>query len=110
MESQPVDSNDPIVRDGFRVVRKTFVVPENIHPLDSHTKRQATICNLFVNHQLPIADIVRVLDENYRHTVQVLIEQGIIVERRAARRTSDPPSRDAVKLKPRNPFTVKKAR
>jgi hypothetical protein len=46
MESQPVDSNDPIVRDGFRVVRKTFVVPENIHPLDSHTKRQATICNL----------------------------------------------------------------
>ena len=60
--------------------------PENITQLDAQAKLTATICNLFVNHRLPLADVVRVLHENYSHTVSALIDQGglRIVERHHA--------------------------
>jgi hypothetical protein len=67
-------------RDGFQVTNKVFTNPSSA--LDPITKRQVTICNLFANHDLSIADIVRVLDETYRHVVNVLIKQGYILERR----------------------------
>jgi hypothetical protein len=67
-------------RDGFQLTNKTFTNLSNA--ADQVTKRQTTICNLFVNHQLPITDIVRVLDETPEHVVSVLIEQGYIHERR----------------------------
>ena len=76
------------VREGFRVGKTTFTVPENMGQLDPQTKRKATICNLFVNHQLAIADVIRVLDESYSHTVHVLIEQEIIQDRRGVSRTA----------------------
>jgi hypothetical protein len=51
------------------------------------TKREVTICNLFVNHKLTVADIIRVLDEDHRHIVNVLLKGGIVSERRQQRHT-----------------------
>ena len=67
-------------REGFQLTSKVFTNPSSA--LDPITKRQVTICNLFANHDLSIADIVRVLDETYGHVVNVLIKQGYIHERR----------------------------
>jgi hypothetical protein len=50
------------------------------------TKRKVTICNLFLNYKLSIKEIAKTLDETYRHAVKVLIEQGIIQERRGVSR------------------------
>lgn len=76
-------SNEP--RDGFYLTSKTFVVPTDTSRLDPATKRKTTICNLFANHHLPIRDIMRILDESYAHVVQVLIESGVVYERRKNR-------------------------
>ena len=69
-------------RDGFHVTKKVFTKPRNTTLLDPVRKREITICNLFVNDGLPMGDIVRVLDDKYNHVVTVLIEQGLIQERR----------------------------
>ena len=61
-------------RDGFQVTNKVFT-----HPSNAVDQR---ICNLFVNHELSIPDIVWVLDETHAHVVSVLIEQGYIQEQR----------------------------
>jgi hypothetical protein len=84
-----MESEQSTVREGFRVVKTTFTVPENIGQLDPQSKRKATICNLFVNHQLAIADVVRLLDESYARTINVLIEQEVLQDRRSASRTAD---------------------
>jgi hypothetical protein len=70
-------------RDGFQVRKDTFPLPEETWNLDPQAKRAVTICNLFVNHQYGISDVVRVLDENSRNVVLVLLKQGIIKDRRA---------------------------
>ena len=69
-------------RDGFQAWEGNFTFPEETWKLDPQTKRAVTICNLFVNHQHSISDIVRILDENRRNVVLVLINQGIIRDRR----------------------------
>lgn len=69
-------------RDGFQVTQKVFVSPANTMLLDPVTKRKITIGNLFANHRLPLRDIVRLLDETYGHVVTLLLEQGLIRERR----------------------------
>src|SRR5258706_15607392 len=84
-----MESEQGTVREGFRVVKTTFTVPENIGQLDPETKRKATICNLFVNHQLAIADVVRLLDESYGRTINVLIEQEVLQDRRSVSRTAN---------------------
>jgi hypothetical protein len=50
-----------LIREGFQVLAKDFTLPENAPSLEPKTKRQVTICNLFVNHHLPIVEIARVL-------------------------------------------------
>ncbi|PYV43127.1 MAG: hypothetical protein DMG06_11840 [Acidobacteria bacterium] len=77
-------------RDGFQLTQRRFVAPPNTSFLDSVTKRKVTICNLFSNHELPIRDIARVLDENYGRVVTILIEQGLIHERRKGRAGAQP--------------------
>ena len=69
-------------RDGFHVREGEFTLPPDPCNLDHQTKRAVTICNLFVNHQYTISDIVRVLDEDRKNVVLVLLEHGIIRERR----------------------------
>ena len=69
-------------RDGFQIRKKVFVNPPDMISLDPNKKRRVTICNLFVNHRLSMRDIVRVLDERYDHVIDVLIDQGLVFERR----------------------------
>jgi len=69
-------------RDGFQVRKDEFPLPEETWDLDPQTKRAVTICNLFVNYRYGVSDVVRLLDENRKHVVFVLLKQGIIRERR----------------------------
>ncbi len=75
-------------RDGFHV-RVGFTLPSDTSNLDPKSKRAVTICNLFVNHQYSISDVVRVLDEDRRNVVSVLLNKGIIRDRRV--RLTAPP-------------------
>jgi hypothetical protein len=77
-----MESKDPTIRDGFRVLRHRYSAPPDSSQLGADTKPRITICNLFVNYKLSINDIVKTLDETHKHAISVLIEQGIIQERR----------------------------
>ena len=89
--NNPMEPRESILRDGFRVLKEAFSVPDEISTLDSLAKRKATICNLFVNHRLAISDIVRLLDETNGRAISALIEQGVVEDRRKmARPVSNP--------------------
>jgi hypothetical protein len=74
--------------DGFPV-RRRFSVPPDTTALDPRTKREVTICNLFSNHKLTVRDIVRILDEDYKHIVNVLLKNGVAGDRR--QKQDEPP-------------------
>ena len=72
----------PVARKGFRLTRERFSVPKDTSALDPKSKRAVTICNLFINHNLGVDDIVRVLDEDQERVIRTLLDQGIILYRR----------------------------
>ena len=78
-----MESKDPVIRDGFRVLRNRYSPPPDSAQLAADIKRKITICNLFLNYKLSINDIAKTLDETYKNAVNILIEQGIIQERRS---------------------------
>jgi hypothetical protein len=68
-------------RDEFELKKNHFALPEHLSiDLEPPRKRALTICNLFVNHQMSISNIERLLDED--HVIQALIESGIFYDRR----------------------------
>ena len=69
-------------RDDFQLKEKNFALPEHSIDFDPQRKRALTICNLFVNHNMSISSIQRVLDEDPGKIIQVLIQRGIIYDRR----------------------------
>jgi hypothetical protein len=73
-------------RDGFHVRVSQFILPADTSNLDPKIKRAVTICNLFVNYQYSISDVVRVLDEDRGNVVLVLLKKGILRERRVRQR------------------------
>src|SRR5262245_39338237 len=73
---------DTIFYDGFPVREGRFLLPPDPTSLDPKTKREVTICNLFINHKLAVRDIVRVLDEDYGHIVNVLLDGRVVGDRR----------------------------
>jgi len=81
-----MQSNQSIVREGFRVLKASYSPPRDSVQLAAELKRKITICNLFLNHGLSINDIAKTLDETYKHAVGILIEQEIIEERRSVSR------------------------
>ena len=85
----------PVTREGFRLTRERFRLPKDTSDLDPKSKRAVTICNLFVNHNLGIRDIVRVLDEDHERVILTLLDQGIILDRRNnnLKKTSGPERR-----------------
>ena len=72
----------PPDRDGFQVRQEEFTLPEDSMSLDPKSKRAVTICNLFINHHYGIWDIVRLLDDDHRNVIQVLLKKGILRDRR----------------------------
>lgn len=75
-------TDSPPGREVFQRTDKAFVVPKDTSKFDTATKRKVTICNLFAHYELPIRDIVRVLDERYSHVVDTLIAEGLVYDRR----------------------------
>ena len=70
-------------RDEFELKKNHFALPEHLSiDLEPRRKRALTICNLFVNHQMSISNIERLLDEDHGKVVQALIESGILYDRR----------------------------
>ena len=84
-------SKDPTIREGFYVLRDRYSPPTDAAQLAPEAKRKITICNLFLNYQLTIKDIAKTLDETYKHVARVLIEEGIIQERRSVSREERQP-------------------
>jgi hypothetical protein len=80
-----MSSDKTLVHDGFPVRIMNFAVPGDTISLDPKAKRELTICNLFINHKLTVPDIIRVLDEDYRHVVRALLNSGIVRDRRQER-------------------------
>jgi hypothetical protein len=68
--------------DGFQKSGKKFYLPAETLHLNPKLKRELTICNLFVNHHLSAADIIRILDENYENIVLSLIKHQVVLDRR----------------------------
>jgi len=86
----------PVTRDGFHVLRDLYSPPADSIQLAPETKRKITICHLFLNYKLSINDVVKTLDESYKHAVSVLIEQGIIQERRRVSREESQPKQTSL--------------
>ena len=87
---------------GFPVRGERFLLPPDTTSLDPKTKREVTICNLFINHKLSVPDIIRVLDEDYRHIVDVLLDRRVVDDRR--QRHDGPP--DGVERRSRRQAAV----
>jgi hypothetical protein len=73
---------DAEAREGFQVSQRPFTLPSDSATLDATTKRALTICNLFVNHWLPIDAIASLLEEERRAVILTLIHRNIIYDRR----------------------------
>src|SRR6266480_2670155 len=69
--------------EGFERTQEKFELPENFSLFDPPMKRKVTICNLFANQNQSIRNIARVLEANLSSVVSVLIENGLIKERRS---------------------------
>jgi len=69
-------------REGFLVSQSLFTLPHDTTNLDPNIKRALTICNLFVNHRLPIDHIASLLDEDRRAVIVGLINRSVIYDRR----------------------------
>ena len=82
---------NPRQRDGFQLTQKVFILPANSTRLDPVAKRKVTVCNLFANCGLSVVDIVRLLDERHQNVVSILLEGGLIHERRKELRVSAAP-------------------
>ena len=74
------------IRDGFRLSKDRFTLPENISGLDLKTMHANKICDLFLNEKLHLCDIVRFLRDDRGSVIHTLLEQGVIEERRKKRR------------------------
>jgi hypothetical protein len=71
----------PLFREGFHLKENNFALPEQTL-LDPRTKRDLTICNLFVNHHMSIPNIQHLLDEDPGKIVHTLIDRRILEDRR----------------------------
>lgn len=69
-------------REGFEVVAENLPAAIDTTQLPLELKRPITISNLFLNHRLPIRDIMRILNETYRNVVVALIARNVVRDRR----------------------------
>jgi hypothetical protein len=98
-----MESKDPIVREGFRVLRDRYSTPADSAQLAAEIKRKIAICHLFLNYKLPIHEVAKTLDETYKRAVNILIEQGIIQERRSLSRDEHQPKLSLFSSRLKNP-------
>jgi len=75
--------------EGFLLIKRQYVSPEDTIQLPPTQKRAITICNLFANQHKRIEDIAKLLDTNRGAVISVLIQEGFIVERRQSPQRSN---------------------
>ena len=73
-------------RDGFRILKDRFALPENSLGLDIKSMHANRICDLFLNENRHLSDIVRLVRDDRGSVINTLLEQGVIEERRKKRR------------------------
>ena len=56
--------------------------PEDASQLPPEEKRKLTICNLFANQRLSVAEIRHLLEEPYSTVIEALIEHKLLHDRR----------------------------
>ena len=66
----------------LKLTQRPFVVPENASQLPPEEKRKLTICNLFANQKLSVAEIRHLLDEPYSSVIEALIQHKLVHDRR----------------------------
>jgi hypothetical protein len=88
-----MENNEEESRDGFLLTHKVYVPAQDTTMMDPVSKRKATICNLFATHRLSMKDIARVLDEDYVRIISVIIEGGLVYDRRKKRQVLIPNER-----------------
>lgn len=69
----------------LKLTRLPFVMPEDASQLPPEEKRQLTICNLFANQTLSVAEIRHLLDEPYSSVIEALIHHKLVHDRRRNR-------------------------
>jgi len=67
--------------EGFRLRAARVELPLDNARLNEDTQLDLLICHLFVNKRRPVSEIVRI-GVDYKRTVEALLEQGIIWDRR----------------------------
>jgi hypothetical protein len=72
----------PSTRDGFRLIKDRFALPQDISGLDLKSTHAIEICHLFLNDKLHLSDIVRLLQDDRGSVVHTLLKEGVIKERR----------------------------
>ena len=70
---------NPGTRDGFQVVRDRPTVHSSA--IDQKTKQALAICHLFLNRNIALADIVRLLEEDNGTVVLALLVMVLPVRR-----------------------------
>ena len=66
----------------LKLTQRPFVMPENASQLPPEDKRKLTICNLFANQKLSVAEIRHLLDEPYSSVIEALIQHKLVQDRR----------------------------
>ena len=84
---EPLDAEIPTQpKPEFQTGETRFTMPQpedyDLYHLDPLTKRKMTICNLFVNHQKSIAEIVDLLEVPRKMVIDTLLENRLIKDRR----------------------------
>ena len=98
----------PLFREGFHLWENNFVLPEQTLALEPRTKRELTICNLFINHNMSIPSIQHLLDEDVGKIVNALIDHRIVEDRRQM--NLRPPEGVNRRIAPRKVEAAKKSR
>ena len=80
-------------RDGFRLIKDSFALPQDISSFDRESVHAIKICDLFLNEKLHIGEIVRLLHDDRRIVVHTLLKEGVIEERRK-KRNEEPTERE----------------
>jgi len=73
--------------EAFRLTKRQYVVPQDTINLPATQKRVVTICNLFVNQNKSIDEIIGLLDTSRRSVISALIHEGLILDRRGSHRS-----------------------
>src|SRR4030095_9032545 len=79
--------------EGFRLSNRQYVGPQDTIELPATQKMIIAICNLFANQNKRIDEIAKLLDTDRRAVLLVLIQEGLILDRRHSQTHQRTPNR-----------------